>query len=269
MAEIVALVTGASHRAGVGKGAALDLAELGATVYITARTLKQEDNPNYPGSLRTTSEQVKELGGRAVPIRCDHTDDRQVKSVFRRILKEEGRLDVLANCVWGGYDRLRATGGKPMRSDRQDANYVKTYTWNDPFWKQPISMWDEMFITGVRSTYVSSVLAAAIMADQRSGLIVNPSLSSNINVPYGASHHTIDYLTESMAAQLKEYRVTVVSLYPGLVIEKEDNRPDSESPLFVGRAVAALASDRKALSKTGKVWRTRDLAREYGFKDVD
>jgi len=111
----VALVTGGSR--GVGKGIAEALAEAGATVYVTGRT------------VATT-----EFAIECIPISCDHTDDAQVASAFARIHSDHGRLDVLANSVWGGYEQMFEDG---------------EFTWMRPFWQQPVSRWDAMFSAGV------------------------------------------------------------------------------------------------------------------------
>src|SRR5215211_2003269 len=140
--EKVALVTGASR--GVGKGIALELIDAGATVYITGRSV----------------EDMQYLSGKAAALECDHRDDEQVQSAFRRIADEQGRLDILANNVWGGYENMIEEG---------------EFTWPRPFWQQPLWRWDAMFAAGVRAHYVASCLAARSMMEQRRGLIVNIS----------------------------------------------------------------------------------------------
>src|SRR5919202_3939853 len=132
----VALVTGASR--GVGKGVALELAEAGATVYITGRS----------------PEDMRYISGKGTAVECDHRDDEQVQSVFRRIADEKGRLDVLVNNVWGGYENM-VEGGE--------------FTWPRPFWQQPVWRWDAMFQAGVRAAYVASQLAAQLMVAEQSG----------------------------------------------------------------------------------------------------
>jgi len=244
----VAVVTGASR--GVGKGVALGLAEAGATVYATGRTLDEE---------------TFKAGERIKPIRCDHTSDREVETTFQRVMNEQDRLDVLVNNVWGGYENMLENG---------------EFTWPRPFWKQPLWRWDAMFGAGVRAHYVSSVHAARIMVEQRSGLIVNISFwaaQKHIgNVPYGVSKAATDKLTADMAHELREYNVAVVSLYPGLVRTESVleaaaflDLSNSESPQFIGRTVAALASDPDVMSKSGQVLVAAALAQEYGFTDVD
>jgi len=243
----VALVTGASR--GVGKGIALELASGGATVYITGRTV----------------EDMRYLSGKGTAIECDHRDDEQVQSAFRRIADEQGRLDVLVNNVWGGYEKM-VEGGE--------------FTWPRPFWQQPLWRWDAMFAAGVRAHYVAGAHAARAMVEQRSGLIVNISFWAAQkyigNVAYGVSKAATDKMTADMAHELKSHNVAVVSLYPGLVRTEKVlesaaflDLSNSESPQFIGRAVAALASDPNVLEKSGRVFVAAALAEEYGFTDVD
>lgn len=243
---MVALVTGASR--GVGKGIAEALAQRGAHVYVTGRT-----------ATKTT------FGDPVFAIDCDHTDDEQVSRVFERIDSEQERLDVLVNNVWGGYERMVEDG---------------QFTWGRPFWEQPILRWDSMFAAGVRAHYVASRLAAQRMVRQRKGLIVNVSTWSAqkhiANVPYGVSKAATDKMTHDMAHELRTYNVSVVSLYPGMVRTEKVmeaaaflDLSNSESPQFVGRAVAALASDPEIMTQTGTVLVAASCAEKYGFTDVD
>jgi dehydrogenase/reductase SDR family protein 1 len=243
----VALVTGASR--GVGKGVALELAEAGATVYITGRAV----------------EDMSYLSGKGAAIECDHRDDEQVRAAFRRIADEQGRLDVLVNNVWGGYENMLEEG---------------EFTWPRPFWQQPLWRWDAMFQAGVRAHYVASQLSAPLMVAQRGGLIVNVSFwaaQKHVgNVAYGVSKAATDKLTADTAHELRAFEVAVVSLYPGLVRTEKVMQAaewldlsNSESPQFIGRAVVALASDARVMERTGTVLVAAALAEEYGFTDVD
>lgn len=245
----IALVTGGSRS--VGKGIARGLGEAGATVYITGRTINDK-----------VAAEVSALGGRGTAIQCDHQNDNEVQAVFEQIKQREGRLDILVNNAWGGYKRLRNRKAYPG------------YKWKAPFWQQPIDVWDEMFAVGVRSNYVASVLAAAMMLEQGSGLIVSISFYSGRkyygNVPYGVSKAAVDRLAHDMAEELKPHNVASVSLYPGHVIDaKKTPNPKRESSQFVGRAVAALAADPKIMNRTGQILVAAELAREYGFTDID
>ena len=242
----VALVTGGSK--GVGKGIAEVLGELGATVYVTGRTVAAT-------AFSTT----------CIPVPCDHTDDDQVEAVFARLHAEQGRIDLLVNNVWGGYERMIEDG---------------EYTWTRPFWQQPVFRWDSMFASGVRAHFVASRLAAQQMVEQGSGLIVNISYWAAqkhvANVPYGVSKAATDKMTRDMAEELKPFGVAVVSLYPGLVRTEKVmeaagylDLSNSESPQFSGRAIAALVTDPSILSQTGSVIVAADCAARYGFTDVD
>ncbi len=254
----VAWVTGASR--GIGRGVALGLAEAGATLYLTGRTLKEGD-AELPGSLESTAAVVSELGGEARVVQCDHCRDDQVAAVFRQICDEQGRLDVLASCVWDGYKRMDSFYGQP-------------------FWEQPSSRWDDMFQAGARAAYVASAHAAGSMVKRRAGLIVHLSSWAAQkylgNVVYGTSKAATDKMVSDMAVELRPHGVAAVSLYPGLVRTENVMRyaehfdlTGSESPLFLGRVVAAMASDPKVLDLSGQVLVAAELARRYGVSDID
>jgi dehydrogenase/reductase SDR family member 1 len=242
----VAVVTGGSK--GVGKGIAESLSEAGAAVYVTGRTV-----------LDT------QFAAKCIPVKCDHTDDGQVDAVFARIDSEQGRMDLLVNNVWGGYEQMVENGAS---------------TWTRPFWEQPLFRWDSMFAAGVRAHFVASRLAARQMVKQRSGLIVNisfwPAQKHIANVPYGVSKAATDKLTKDMAEELREHGVSVVTLYPGLVRTEKVmeaaayiDLSNSESPQFIGRAVAALASDADIVTETGSIVVAAACAEKYGFTDID
>jgi dehydrogenase/reductase SDR family protein 1 len=264
----VAVVTGASR--GVGRGIALGLGEAGATVYVTGRTAQAEQAvEGLAGTVHDTARQVTAAGGRGIAVRCDHGNDAQVARLFGQVSAEQGRLDVLVNNVWGGYESM---------VEEEAGQYA--YTWEDPFWEQPLWRWEAMFRTGVRAHFVASQLAARHMIAQGSGLIVHISFwaaQKEIgNVIYGASKAATDRMAAGMANELRPHHVAAVSLYPGLVRTERVLRAaefmdlsNSESPQFVGRAVAALAADPDVMRKTGRVWVAAALAEEYGFTDVD
>jgi dehydrogenase/reductase SDR family protein 1 len=243
----VALVAGATR--GVGKGVAHELAEAGATVYLTGRSASRETSNS----------------DRVFPIPCDHTVDSEVESLFEEIGKAQGHLDILVNSVWGGYENMIEDG---------------KFTWTLPFWQQSFARWDSMFDAGVRAFFVTSAHAARTMINQRGGLIVNISFwaaQKHIgNVPYGVSKAATDKLSADMAHELHDFNVAVVSLYPGMVRTEKVmaaaaylDLSNSESPQFIGRAVAALASDPNIMEKSGRVLVAAALAQEYGFTDID
>ncbi len=243
----VAVVTGATK--GVGRGIGRELAQHGARVFVTGRSAPDHER----------------LDKQVTGIRCDHRVDTQVEAAFNLIVREADAIDILVNSVWGGYERMAEDGN---------------FTWSKPFWEQPLWRWDAMFSAGVRAYYQSSQLAAPAMIARRRGLIVNISFwaaQKHIgNVAYGVSKAATDKMTADMATELKPYGVAVVSLYPGLVRTEKVmesakwlDLTNSESPEFIGRAVAALATDPHVLRYTGKVLVAAGLAMEYGFTDID
>ena len=240
-------MTGATK--GVGRGIGRELAEHGARVFVTGRSAPDQER----------------LDERITGIRCDHRLDDEVKAAFNRIAREANAIDILVNNVWGGYERMIEDGA---------------FTWSKPFWEQPLWRWDEMFGAGVRAHYHASQFAAPAMIAQRRGLIVNISFwaaQKHIgNVAYGVSKAATDKMTADMGTELKPYGVADVSLYPGLVrpekvmeAAKWLDMSNSESPEFIGRAVAALAADPDVLRFTGKVLVAAAIAKEYGFTDID
>lgn len=260
----VALVTGASR--GIGKGIAVELATAGARVYFTGRSTAWD--PQRPGTIAATAEEIRALGGQSIPIHCDHHEDAEVAEVFERIRKDEGRLDLLVN---NATAELGAMVGKR-------------------FWELPIDLWDDVIGVGLRSHYVATVHAAPMMISQRRGLIVNVSSHGSreylMGVIYGVGKAGVEKLTADTSKELLEFGVAVISIWPGLV--KSENRlvnaerqadgrlllygldlSFAETPHFPGRAVVALAADEARMSRTGRAFWVADLARDYGFTDVD
>jgi NAD(P)-dependent dehydrogenase (short-subunit alcohol dehydrogenase family) len=268
----IALVTGASR--GVGKGIAIGLGEAGAEVWVTARTAAPRSTHGgggesvalgATGSLAETVAAIEAAGGRGVAVACDLTDDAQTERLFARLLGERPRVDVLVNSAWGGYENMMEKG---------------EFTWGKPFWEQPLWRWDAMIGAGVRAAFACSRLAARRMVEQGSGLIVNVSFWAGRkyigNAIYGAAKCATDRLTADMAHDLAGTGVTVVSLYPGMVRTEKvlEAAPfldlsNSESPQFLGRAVAHLGADPEVARHNGSVLVAAALARDYGFTDVD
>ena len=241
----VAVVTGASRGVGRGVAAALDAA--GMRVYATGRTVESAALPE--GVVR---------------VACDHTDDDAVGRLFARVERESGRLDVLVNNAWGGYERMVEDG---------------RFTWALPFWEQPAWRWDAMITAGVRAAFVASQLAARLMVPARRGLIVNIShwaAQKRIgNTLYGIAKAATDKLTNDIAIELRPHGVAVVSLYPGLVRTEAVlgagvfDLSNSESPEFIGRAVYGLFTDPDLLALSGKTLVAAELSQQYGFTDID
>jgi NAD(P)-dependent dehydrogenase (short-subunit alcohol dehydrogenase family) len=242
----VALVTGATR--GVGRGIADVLAQAGATVYATGRTI--DASSLDPAVIRLT---------------CDHEDDRQTASVFERIGAEAGSLDLLVHAAWRGYERMVEDG---------------RFTWLAPFWQQPDWRWEAMIDGGVRAGFVASQHAAALMVPARRGLLVHLSSWASPryagNVIYGVAKAATDKMIADMAHELRPHGVAAISLYPGLVRTEAVlaaaavlDLSNSESPEFIGRTVAALAADADVQRWSGQVVIAATAAREYGFTDVD
>jgi dehydrogenase/reductase SDR family member 1 len=243
----IAVVTGGT--AGVGRGIASELAHCGAQVFATGRSIRDGERND----------------SRITEIRCDHREDDQVAAAFARVAQDAGPIDILVNNVWGGYERMMEDG---------------VFTWSKPFWEQPLWRWDAMFDAGLRAHYYASQLAARSMVASRRGLIVNISFwaaQKHIgNVAYGVSKAATDKMTHDMATELRPHGVAVVSLYPGLVRTEKVMQAaawldlsNSESPEFIGRAVATLAADPNLMQHTGLVRIAANLAVEYGFTDTD
>lgn len=267
----IAVVTGASR--GAGRGIALALAAEGATVYVTGRSVAgASTRPDLPGAtLNQTAERISAQGGVGIAVRCDHTVDEQVEALFRRVHEEQGRLDLLVNNAWGGYE-----------------NYGSDEEFDSPFWAQPLWRWDRMFEAGVRAHFAASRLAAPLMMAQRRGLIVNTTFwdrgKALSSLPYDLAKTAINRMAYLMAIELRPHNVCTVALSPGWMRTEAVLRaygideqqwhevPDlsrTESTLYIGRAVVALAADPGVMNRSGQILTVGDLAREYGFTDLD
>ena len=245
----ICIVTGASR--GLGRGIALVLArEEGCRVYATARN---KDALN--GLAKESAEGSK--GGEVVPCVLDQSDDEAVRGLVDQIKSKENHLDLLVNSAYGGLVAIKPHFGKR-------------------FWEKPISVFDGSLNIGLRSAYVMSTLVAPMMVNDRAGLIVQISSFGGVNylfdVGYGVGKAGLDRLTADMAVELKPYDVHAVTLYPGAAVTEIAAFPGGETPVFTGRAVAALlnsAAKEELTQMNGKVVQTVELAHRYGFTDID
>jgi NAD(P)-dependent dehydrogenase (short-subunit alcohol dehydrogenase family) len=257
----VAVVTGASR--GVGRGIALALGEAGATVYVTGRSDAGGTTEGLPGTVRDAADAVTRRGGRGIAVRCDHTADAEVEALFARVAQEQGRLDLLVNNVWGGYEQC---------------DWPRFAA---PFWEQPLRHWSGMFESGVRAHLVATRLAVPLMLNRR-GLIVHTTAWDRDkylgNLFYDVAKAAVNRMAFGMARELQPHHVAVVALAPGFVRTERvlaafagaGRLPDNlESPEYAGRAVVALAADANVMAKSGRVLTAGRLAAEYGFTDVD
>ena len=273
----VAVVTGASR--GAGRAIAAVLGEAGATVYVTGRTVRGGAAVDgLPGTIEDVAEVVAKRGGQGVAVRCDHAVDGDVEALFERVRAEQGHLDLLVNNVWGGYE------GLPMGLPK------------GPFWEQPRNLWEKMFVAGARAHLVASQLAAPLMIESAqtepspgpalqgrgSRLIVSTVAWAYdeylANLYYDVSKAAIVRMIRGMAHELRPHRVAAIAVAPGFmrterILAAHAAHPFdlsiTETPEYLGRAVRALAEDTNVLEKSGGVFTVGDLAREYGFTDVD
>ena len=260
LTDRVALVTGGSR--GIGKGIALALAAQGATVYITGRTTVEGTGPvPVGGSLESTVAAAEDLDGLVIGLGCDHLDDAQSEAVVRRVVDEQGRLDVLVNNAWGGYEGY-ATGefGAP----------------DTPFWERPVSYWD-VNQSGPRWSYVVTRAAAPTLVAAGRGLVVTVSFECDPGNPaYGVSKTTSNRLVREWRACLGPQGIASVGLHPGLVRTEivalnaqYFAMSQAQSPRHVGDTVAAMAADPDIIARSGRCFSVAELATDYGLIDPD
>jgi NAD(P)-dependent dehydrogenase (short-subunit alcohol dehydrogenase family) len=263
----VAIAAGASR--GAGRGIALALGEAGATVYVAARTSKHGPKPsdNAPGTVEETAAEVTARGGQGIAVRADLGSEEQVAALFHRVQQEQGRLDVLANSVWS-------------------ADFMPV--WSKRYWDLSSTLWQSTLQT-LSAYWYTSVHAARLMVEQRHGMIVfvtdnvpsDPSAYRG-QILHDLGHESLNRLVMGMSSETKKSKVAVVGLNSGFMrtervlmhmtteARKKQFRFDlSESPEYIGRAVAALAADGNVTSKTGQLLWVANLAKEYGFTDID
>jgi NAD(P)-dependent dehydrogenase (short-subunit alcohol dehydrogenase family) len=271
----VAWVTGASR--GVGRGVAIALGQAGWTVYVTARSSAAGRTGHLPGTAELTAVAVTDSGGEGIAVICDHRDDNAVAGVADRIRADHGRLDLLVNNAWGGYERLNAGAWDE---------------WNAPLWQQPFELFDAMFAAGVRAHYVAlAVCAPLLIATQAStgrhgigrhgtgqhGLVVGISVAipesgqEGFGAAYSMAKVADDRLALAAAAQLGEHQVASVAVHPGWVrtegvlqFAEHVDLTGSQSPEGVGRAISALADDPDLMALTGQALSVEFLASRYG-----
>jgi len=289
----IALVAGATR--GAGRGIAVALGEAGATVYCTGRSSrKRRVNPRRPETIEETAELVTSAGGRGIPVRVDHTDPAQVKKLIALIKRRHHRLDILVNDIWGG-DALTEFG-KPFWNANLD-NGLRML-------KQAIH---SHIITSHFAVPLMFGRAKAKRASGRKPRPIIFEITDGDafyyrgNLFYDLVKISVIRLAFAMARELRKRNVVSVALTPGFLrseavldhfgvteanwkdagkrkdanvnsADQNDAPQDflrSESPRYIGRAVVALASDPRAIKRTGRVFSSWALAREYGFTDLD
>ena len=248
----VAVVTGASR--GIGKGTALALGEQGFTVYVTGRTTGDGDR-----TIDTTARQVTEAGGEGRAIACDHADDGQIEALFKQIGAEVDCIDVLVNNVY---------------------KIPNPPAWGGGYWDHPIQVWDDQVGIGLRAHYVASWHAAPLMFASPRSVMINISSpggqSYHFSSSYGAGKAGLDRLTADMAIELEPKGVPAIVIYPGAVSTEfiQDHAEaqgmdlsQSQTPLLVGRSVAALIGSDNLMARTGSIQWVEDLVEEFDLYD--
>lgn len=249
----VAVVTGASR--GIGKGIAIALGEQGCEVFVTGRSTGDGDK-----TIDTTARLVTEAGGKGHAIRCDHGNDAQIEAVFKQVGEAAGHIDFLINNVYKIPDPP---------------------AWGGGFWDHPIQIWDDQVGIGLRAHYVASWHAAPLLFKAGPGAaIVNVSspggLGYHFSCSYGAGKAGLDRLTADMAIELEPKGVAAVTLYPGSVATefvqsfaeaRGTDLSQSQTPLFVGRAAAALLGAEDLRERSGSIQWVEDLAEQFDIVD--
>jgi NAD(P)-dependent dehydrogenase (short-subunit alcohol dehydrogenase family) len=269
----VTLVAGATR--GAGRGIAVALGEAGATVYCTGRSTRERRSEyDRPETIEQTAELVTAAGGAGIPVAVDHLEPAAVEALVQRIDAEQGRLDVLVNDIWGGE---------------------KLFEWDTPLWEHDLENGLRMLRLAVDTHLITSRFALPLLIREPGGLVVEMTDGTreyndgHYRVPafYDLAKWSVIRLAFAQGEELAPHGCTAVALTPGwlrseMMLEamgvseanwREGANPHfaaiSESPRFVGRAVAALAADPDLGRRNGGSFSSGGLAREYGFTDLD
>jgi NAD(P)-dependent dehydrogenase (short-subunit alcohol dehydrogenase family) len=270
----VALVAGATR--GAGRGIATELGAAGATVYVTGRTTRQQPSEyQRPETIEETAEIVSAQGGKGIAVQVDHLIAPQVAKLIERIRAEQGRLDILVNDLWGGE---------------------KLFEWNKSVWEHNLENGLRLLRLGIDTHLITAHHALPLMIEQPGGLLIEVTDGT---ADYNATHYRLSPFYDLVkvaatrmawahAKDLEKHGATAVSITPGwmrseMMLEHysvtEENwrdattkMPDfaiSETPRFVGRAIAALAADPDRARFNGQSLSSGGLAQIYGFTDLD
>lgn len=265
----IAVVAGATR--GAGRGIARMLGEAGATVYCSGRSTRGNPaTPGRPETIEETADLVTTAGGRGIAVRTDHSDAADIAALFTRVIEESGHVDVLVNDIWGG----------------------DSITEWQRFWTLDTAKGFEMLDRAVRTHILTSRHCVPHMLERKSGLIVEITDGDHAgyrgSLFYDLAKTATIRLAFAMASELRGTGVTALAVTPGFLrseamldgfgvteanwrdaVSKAKGFESSETPCYVGRAVAALAADPNVATKAGHVYASWTLAREYGFTDID
>jgi NAD(P)-dependent dehydrogenase (short-subunit alcohol dehydrogenase family) len=266
----IAVVAGATR--GAGRGIARALGAAGATVYCTGRSTRSQPSPyDRPETIEETADLIRSAGGSAVAIRVDHTREDEVAALFERVDREHGKLDMLVNSLAGEHPLMNG--------------------WS-PFWEVDLTNADELLRQCLIPRMITAKHAARLMIRERRGCIVeiteNDLLTSSGDVLTQIVRFGHKALAASYGAELRRHGVAAFAITPGFLRSermleyfgvtedtwreagKQDrNFLESESPQFVGRAIVALATDPAILERTGHLFSSWEVGREYGLTDID
>lgn len=271
LAGKVALVAGGTR--GGGRGIAVELGAAGATVYVTGRSSRAgRSDMDRPETIEETAQKVTAVGGHGVPVRTDHSRPEDVRALVDRIAAEQdGQLDILVNSVWGG---------DPLTD------------WEHPLWEQDLDTGLRLLRQAVETHVITSRYALPLMVARKSGLVVEVTDGDTSRYRgsfyYDLAKASVIRLAVAQAAELKQHGIAAVAITPGFLrseallehfevtednwregAAKDPNFAHSETPAYLGRAVAALAADPEIMAKTGRALATWGLYKEYGFTDVN
>ena len=267
----VAVVAGATR--GAGRGIACMLGEQGATVYCTGRSVRGQlaSGSNRPETIDETAEMVNGYGGVGIPVRVDHTVPGQVAALFERVRTEQGKLDILVNDIWGGELLIE---------------------WGKPFWELSLEKGFTLLERAIHTHIVTSRYGVPLLVERGQGVVIEitdgDTLNYRGNLFYDLVKTSVMRLAFGMAQELRQHNVAAVAVTPGFLrseemlehfgvteanwqdgAEKDPFFIASETPYFVGRAVAALAADPNIMAKSGQALSSWGLSDEYHFQDID
>jgi len=266
----IALVAGATR--GTGRGIARALGEAGATVYCTGRSVRgQPATAGRNETIEETADLVTAAGGQGIAVRVDHTIPDEVHALVDRVRADHGALDLLVNDVWGGDDLTQ---------------------WGKSLWEHSLDDGLLMQRRAVHSHIITSHFAIPLMLDRSGALIVE--VTDGIgpgyrgNVFYDLAKVSVIRLAVALAYELRNRGVTAVAVTPGFLrsermldlfgvteanwrdhIARDPHWSESETPLFVGRCIAALAADPQHWRMSGRALASWDLAEQYAIDDAD
>lgn len=266
----IAVVAGATR--GAGRGIACMLGEAGATVYCTGRSTRGNlaSGSDRPETIDETAEMVTAYGGKGIAVRVDHSVPSEVEAFFERVKQEQGRLDILVNDIWGGEKLIEFK----------------------PFSERSLDKALRMLRQAIDTHIITAHYGARLMVEQKSGIIFEITDGDTMNyrgeVVYDMVKTSVIRLAFGMAQDLRPHNVVALAVTPGFLrseemldyfgvtktnwqdaVRQEPHFIASETPFFVGRAVAALAADPNIAQRAGGVYASWTLSDEYGFKDID